>query len=100
MTWFSVRCVYRLLPPIDRYVERITVWRATSFPEVLALAEHDAQDCAAREGLEYLGFADAFQMPQAPEDGIELFSLMRDSDLDAVDYVVRVFATGGETALS
>jgi hypothetical protein len=102
--WYAVRCVFRVLPPVERYVERIALWRADSLESAIALAEPDAEARAGREGLEYLGFADAFWTYQLhherPEHGDEVFSLMRDSLLAPDEYVASFFTAGGAGPLS
>jgi len=102
--WYAVRCVFRLLPGIDRYVERIALWQADSFTDAIAIAEPDAENRAGREGLEYLGFADAFRTHQMhhdhPDHGDEVFSLLRDSGLTPERYVQSFFTAGGAGPLS
>jgi hypothetical protein len=102
--WYAVRCVFRVLPPVERYVERIALWQAASLEAAIALAEPDAETRAGREGLEYLGFADAFWTHQLrherPDHGDEVFSLMRDSRLPPDEYVASFFTAGGAGPLS
>ncbi len=99
-----MRCVFRLLPAVDRYVERIALWQADSFPDAIAVAEPDAESRAAREGLDYLGFADAFRTHQMhhdhPDHGDEVFSLLRDSKLEPERYVEAFFTAGRAGPLS
>jgi len=102
--WYAVRCVFRLSPPVDRYVERIALWQAESFVDAIAAAEPDAEQRAEREGLEYLGFADAFRTHQMhhdhPDHGDEVFSLLRDSKLAPEPYLDTFFTAGGAGPLS
>jgi hypothetical protein len=104
MDWYAVRCVFRVLPPVERYVERIALWQADSLEAAIALAEPDAESRAGREGLEYLGFADAYWTHQLrhdrPDHGDEVFSLMRDSTLPPDEYLARFFTAGGAGPLS
>src|SRR4051794_17802493 len=80
--WFSVRCVFRLdgLDDLDGtdtnlYEERITVWRAGSLDEAIALAEADARRYAkVLAPNEYLGLAQAYEMADPLEHGAEVFS--------------------------
>lgn len=83
------------------YEERITLWRAASADEAIARAEEEAEEYAA--GIEetpvvYLGLAQCFHLFDDPGDGAEIFSLMRDSDLDHDDYIDSFFDTGSERA--
>jgi hypothetical protein len=102
--WYAVRCVFRVLSPVERYVERIALWQADSLEAAIAQAEPDAEARAGREGLEYLGFADAFWTHQLrrdrPDHGDEVFSLMRDSALPPDEYVAAFFTAGGAGPLS
>jgi hypothetical protein len=102
--WYAVRCVFRLVPPVERYVERIALWQAESFEDAIAFAEPDAEERAKREGLDYLGFADAFRTHQMhhdhPDHGDEVFSLLRDSRLGPQEYVEAFFTAGGAGPLS
>ena len=102
-TWFAVRCVFAsgssAGPGARVYEERITLWRATSLEDAVARAETEAKTYAAsvEEAPDsYLGLAQAFQLFDEPADGAELFSLMRESELSAEDYLDAFFDTGSE----
>jgi len=43
--WFAVRCILRI-PAIGAYEERITLWRAGSFEDAVALAESEVEEYA------------------------------------------------------
>ena len=108
--WYAVRCVFRATEnrpwrPVDlrrgesAYEERITLWRAASFEEAVERAEAEAREYAAGivdDSIEYVGFAQAFHLFGEPNDGEEIFSLIRVSDLDSDDYIDRFFDTGRE----
>lgn len=98
--WFAVRCIFAETRPEapTRYEERITIWRAASFDEAVIRAEKDAQDYAKNLEQDYLGLAQAFHLfvEEAPADGDEVFSLIRESELPPEDYVTRFFDTGSE----
>ena len=47
-------------------------------------------------GGELLEFAQVYRLAEFPADGAEVFSLMRDSDLDADQYLSTFFDTGSE----
>jgi hypothetical protein len=95
-TWFGVRCVFLHLEPNRTYEERVTIWRACDFDEAITSAEADAEDYSQTLGCEYLGLAQAYELPDPPEHGAEVFSLMRDSALDPEAYLARHFETGSE----
>ena len=101
--WYAVRCVFTVGWPPEAvgktYEERITLWRAASADDAIARAEAEALEYAAaieEEPSTYLEFAQAYQLSDDPGDGAEIFSLMRDSDLDPDGYIDRFFDTGTE----
>ena len=105
--WFAVRCLFRCgWPPADaaddsnRYEERITLWRAGNLDEAIAKAEAEAHVYAAtidEAPSHYLGLAQAYALFDTPDqDGAEVFSLIRDSRLDASNYLDALFDTGHE----
>jgi len=94
--WFAVRCVF-VNESRDAYEERITLWRACSVDEALALAEADASSYARDlEDTRYVGLAQAFEMFDPPGHGAEIFSLIRVSELSPDEYLNRFFDTGRE----
>jgi hypothetical protein len=96
--WFSVRCVFRFAGKLrPTYEERLTLWRATGFEQAVLLAETEAREYASGLGdCDYVGFAQAYHLFDEPGHGAEVFSLMRDSDLDPERYLTAVFDTGAE----
>jgi hypothetical protein len=107
LDWFSVRCVFAVptAAPASEgdsdddamtYEERVTLWRASGFDTAIALAEQEARDYADDVEALYLGLAQAYRLAEAPGHGSEVFSLMRDSDLDTEDYLDAFFDTGEE----
>ena len=79
------------------YEERVTLWRASSHDEAIERAGTEARDYAAvLAPAEYLGLAQSYHLPEAPADGVEVFSLLRDSDLTPSEYLDAFFDTGGE----
>ena len=102
MASFSVRCIFRWKPRRDQvrkhlYEERITLWKASDIDEAIALAEEEARAYASDSGEEYLEFCQAYALVEESEaNGIEVFSLLRDSDLEPAQYLDAFFATGGE----
>jgi hypothetical protein len=86
---------------VGAYEERITVWRAASFEAVIARAEAEASEYAAffdQLGTISLKFSQTYKLgiDGAIEDGDEVFSLIRDSELSPQDYIDRHFDTGTE----
>jgi hypothetical protein len=96
--WFGVRCVFH--DPEGTYEERITLWEADTFDEAVILAEAEATEYAADVGSTFLRFAQAYVMPEGPGQGAEVFSLLRDSDLDPDAYLDAFFDTGAEREAS
>jgi hypothetical protein len=94
--WFGVRCVFRWSQP-PTYEERITIWEAESLDDAIVKAETEALAYAKRLDSEYLQIAQAYWIgPAKPTNGSEVYSLMRDSDLDADDYLDTFYDTGQE----
>ncbi|MFC0006490.1 hypothetical protein [Micromonospora siamensis] len=97
--WYAVRCVFRggdEAPFV--YEERLTLWRAGSFDEAIALAEAEAEAAEYTEDIsfQYAGLAQAYRLVEPPGHGTEVYSLMRDSDLPPEEYLTRFFDTGEE----
>jgi hypothetical protein len=102
--WYSVRCVFEMptiaalneVPEdIRLYEERVTVWRAASLDEAIALAEQEATEYAGATDR-YLGLAQAYALEAPPAHGAEVFSLLRNSRLDGETYLNTFFDTGDE----
>jgi hypothetical protein len=100
--WYGVRCLFQLGDPGPdgtSYEERVTIWQAASFDQAIAEAEADAETYAGdriETGNEYLGLLQAYALPEPPGHGAEVFSLIRDSDVDADTYLDQFFDTGRE----
>ncbi|WP_138761098.1 hypothetical protein [Modestobacter altitudinis] len=99
-SWYGVRCLFQHGPGDGdsiAYEERITIWWAGWFDEAIELAEAEAAEYAADiEGVSDLGLVQAYVLPEPPGQGVEVFSLIRDSGLTADDYIDQFFDTGGE----
>lgn len=101
MNSYSVRCIFRWEQRQDQkakhlYEERITLWLAESFNHAIELAEQEAEDYAS-ENMEFLGYSQAYELFEStPINGIEVFSLLRESDLDSEKYINTFFDTGRE----
>ncbi|MEU2233560.1 hypothetical protein ACH4A8_12690 [Streptomyces vietnamensis] len=98
-SWYAVRCVFRWdawegAP----YEERLTLWQAVSMDQAIARAEGEARTYARENGHRYLELAQCYHLATGgrPDDGDEVFSLLRDSSLDEEAYLDRHFDTGRE----
>ena len=103
VAWFAVRCVFAKGWGADDgpslYEERVTLWRASSVEEAVVRAEAEAAAYAAaiEEAPDtYLGLAQAYRLFDEPGEGAEVFSLLRESELTAEDYLDTFFDTGRE----
>lgn len=101
MNSYSVRCIFHWEPRQDQkakhlYEERITLWLAESIGHAIELAEQEAEAYAS-EDMEFLGYSQAYALfESAPIHGIEVFSLLRESELDPEKYIDTFFDTGRE----
>lgn len=101
MPSFSVRCIFKWQPRADQtkkylYEERITLWQAATEDEAIDEAEREARAYAGDED-EYLNYCQCYALPDdVPVSGVEVFSLLRESDLEVDDYLAAFFAAGGE----
>lgn len=78
------------------YEERITLWKAESLDAAIELAEQEAKSYA-RDGDEFLGFSQGFALPEPiAAHGAEVFSLLRESNLEPEEYIDALFDTGTE----
>lgn len=105
MPTYSVRCLFRLSASANQrlkhlYAERLTLWQAASSEAAIDLAEQEAETYAnhgAPASAEFLGLAQACELiaPLAGH-GVEIFSMIRESDLEPEDYLDAFFDTGTE----
>jgi hypothetical protein len=99
-SWFSVRCIIRWSEHEGTpYEERITLWQADSASEAICLAEEEAREYAELLNFEFVECAQLYELGPLKggfADGTEVFSLLRDSNLDPDDYLDRFFDTGHE----
>lgn len=95
--WYTIRDLF--CDDDERnFVERVTLWHADNAEEAMGMAEASAELHADATGLTELIFSQSFWLFDDPHvQGAEVFSLMRESDLDAAAYVSRFFVTGRET---
>lgn len=74
----------------------MTLWKAPTFEAAEQRAEAASAEYVSVVGGELLEFAQVYRLAEFPADGAEVFSLMRDSDLDADQYLSTFFDTGSE----
>ncbi len=95
--WYTVRCLFGSARREGfSYEERMTLWYTDSFDNAIALAEKEAATYAASAKVDYLDLAQVCLLPGHPTSGAEVFSLVRDSELGADDYLDNFFDTGTE----
>jgi len=79
------------------YEERITLWQATGIEEALVLAEQEAKVYSSDGESEFLDFSQAYWLTEPlPASGVEVFSLLRESDLVPSAYIDAFFDSGAE----
>jgi hypothetical protein len=79
------------------YEERITLWRASDIDEAILASEGEAETYASDTDVKYLEFCQAYALvEEVGVNGIEVFSLLRESDLEPTQYLDAFFVTGGE----
>lgn len=101
MESYSTRCLFEWAPRDGQkkahlYEERITLWQAESADDAIEMAEREAQTYAS-ENSTYLGVCQSYWLvdPLAGS-GVEVFSLLRESDLEPSEYIDTFFETGDE----
>lgn len=101
MESFSVRCIFKWSSRADQtlkhlYEERITLWQAHNLEQAIEFAESEALEYAD-ESCEFLGYWQAYAMFEPIQaTGIEVFSLLRESDLEPEEYLNSFFDSGCE----
>ncbi len=102
MTSYTVRCVFECPRASFNtlkhlYEERITLWRAECEDEALDKATAEAEAYAKKNDFRYCGLAQSFWMfTDTDLDGVEVFSLLRESDLGVDQYLDSFFSSGHE----
>lgn len=101
--WYGVRLVYQLIGESgNSFEERILIIRAVDFDSAIERAEQISRDSYENESTIYCNYAMAFHIFDenggALGEGVEVFSLIRNSDLDVKDYIDRFYNTGDEHA--
>lgn len=99
---FSVRCIFRWEPRLEQerkflYEERITLWQAEDIDAAVELAEREARQYAEENEVEYLEYWQAYDLlGKVDANAVEVFSLLRESDLEPAEYLDVFFDTGLE----
>ena len=97
LPWYSVRCVFQTRSGDGfSYEERVTLWQSDGIDEAIAMAEIEAGGHAEATRAEYTGMAQAYWLPAPPSTGTQVFSLVRESELESDDYLDQFFDTGRE----
>jgi hypothetical protein len=102
MPSFSTRTIIRWdseAPEKKKYIyeERITLWKAKDEDAALKKSEKEAIRYAKESGNKYLGYIQLYWLfTDIPVDGVEVFSLLRESDLSPKNYIDTHFDTGNE----
>jgi hypothetical protein len=102
MASFSVRGIFRWGPRPEQqrkhlYEERITLWQAEDIDAAGELAEQEARLYARENDVEYLEYWQAYaSFSEIDANGVEVFSLLRESDLEPAEYLDAFFDTGFE----
>jgi hypothetical protein len=100
--WYGVRLIYRVTFASRRaYEERVIIVPAESDVEAIRKAEQFSKEYES-ETTEYIGYATAFHIldENGPclGPGTEVFSLIRESELDPDAYLERFYDTENECA--
>src|ERR1035437_6944309 len=103
MPTYSVRSILLWRPRADQtrkhiYEERITLWNAPTLEQAVDLAEREADEYAG-DDAKRLGLLQGFWMYEdfkVHQQGTEVFSLLRESDLAPKAYLKAFFDTGLE----
>ena len=102
MPWYTVRTVVHRRDE-QVYQERITLWRRPDADAAAEAALAESAEYAADEGAEDCGLAQVFEPYgddvaglRSAAEGCEIFSLVRQSELEPGLYLDTFFDTGRE----
>lgn len=102
MPWYTVRTVVHRRDE-QVYQERITLWRRADADAAAEAALAESAEYAADEGAEDCGLAQVFEPYgddvaglRSAAEGCEIFSLVRQSELEPGPYLDTFFDTGRE----
>jgi hypothetical protein len=99
LEWYGVRCLFWWVDWAGQpFEERITLWQAASADQAVEMAERDARGYADDSGIDYLEFSQVCGCGAGAEveEGMMVFSLLRESDLSPDLYIATFFNTGRE----
>lgn len=101
--WYGVKCLFSHTQIINKeekmfYEERVLLIRANNFEEAIEKAEQEAVLYAyLLDEVEYLEYSNAFNIFEAEiNDGSEIYSIIRESNLDRDEYLDKFYDTGDE----
>jgi len=101
--WYGAKTLYQVQSniiesPNKLYEERVVILKASSLDNAIAEAEKEASQYASVDsGITYIGYVNVFKIGSDKiHDKTEVFSLMRESRLEANKYIDRYFDTGNE----
>src|SRR5262245_39167084 len=102
--WYGARTVYKHIKDMSSsssfhlYEERVIVIQALSFDDAIIEAEKEAREYAGENSeIKYLEFVNVFKLfADKIENRTEVYSLMRENNLDENGYLDRFFDTGFE----
>jgi hypothetical protein len=96
--WYGMRCIFRLRDSESgSYEERITLWRAQNFDEAHELAKREARRYAEECQADFLEHSEGYWIDREIfELDAEVFSWLRESDLDPAEYISTFYSTGRE----
>ncbi|MGN8081678.1 MULTISPECIES: hypothetical protein [Variovorax] len=101
MESYSTRCLFEWEPRDGQkkahlYEERITLWQAESADEAIEMAEREAKAYAGEDST-FLDVCQSYWLVDpVAASGVEVFSLLRESDLEPDAYINAFFETGDE----
>lgn len=99
--WYGARTVYNVgktNTKLNLYEERVVVLKAISFSDAILKAEKEAQDYADSDSeVKYLGYVNVFKLfDDKIKNNTEVYSLMRENNLEENEYLDNFFDTGLE----
>ena len=98
--WYGVRLVYRLRGAKPAFEERVLIVRAEDTETAIERAESLSRENYESDNTVYTNYAMAFNIfdenGPALGEGVEVFSLIRHSDLEMDAYLDRFHDTGSE----
>jgi len=104
--FFSAKCVFRSEfvedgQPVSVFEERIVFVKGREFDEAFDKAEEEARRYAANNQSEkrnttFLACVGVFIVQDPMEDGVEVFSMLRESNMPSEDYLKAHYRTDTE----